>query len=148
MNINSRYIYYSAIIILIIIIIYKLYSDTSLNLEHFGSNINNFKKKQSRKSNNILNNKLNNKFNNKFNNKYKKKLNNKIKNNNGVTFDDIISESEAMNVDKYALSNVKEDFWSYVNSFKSEKFKNVTGTTNESLEKLYLFRDKFFEIFQ
>ena len=145
MNNTSRYIYYGSVIFLISIIIYKLYmySREESYLEHFSSKIKNFKNKQSRTSGQ---NKLNN--NNKNNkNNLQNKLQNKLKSKSGVTFDDIISESEAMNVEKYTLSSVKEDFWSYVNSFKSDKFKNVTGTNNESLEKLYMFKDKFFEIF-
>lgn len=64
-----------------------------------------------------------------------------------LTFDDIIKESETMNVEKYTITNIKKNFFDYINSFKKVKFTNVTGTADETYEQLGMFKDKFFEIF-
>ena len=64
-----------------------------------------------------------------------------------LTFDDLIKESETMNVEKYTITNIKKNFFDYINSFKKVKFTNVTGTADETYEQLGMFKDKFFEIF-
>jgi len=57
------------------------------------------------------------------------------------------AETENLNIDNYTVDSIKKNFWDYAHSFNSDKFTNVTGTTNEALEKLTLFKNKFFEIF-
>ena len=52
-----------------------------------------------------------------------------------------------MDVEKYSISNIKKNFFDYVNSFKKDKFKNTSGTTTEALEKFDYFKEKFYEIF-
>jgi hypothetical protein len=52
-----------------------------------------------------------------------------------------------MNVEKYTITNIKKNFFDYINSFKKVKFTNVTGTADETYEQLGMFKDKFFEIF-
>lgn len=111
------------------------------DIENFESVINKFKLE-----NNASNASKNNKI--KRNRKNSNNRKNKGKNNDKITFDDLVKEGENLNVNNYTVDSIKEDFWKYANSFKSDKFTNVTGTTNESLEKLSLFKDKFFEIFE
>ena len=64
-----------------------------------------------------------------------------------LTFDDLIKEGENMNVEKYTITNIKKNFFDYINSFNKMKFTNVTGTADETYEQLGMFKDKFFEIF-
>jgi len=64
-----------------------------------------------------------------------------------LTFDDLIKESENMNVEKYTITNIKKNFFDYINSFNKMKFTNVTGSADETYEQLGMFKDKFFEIF-
>lgn len=64
-----------------------------------------------------------------------------------MTFDDLINEAEGMNVEKYTITNIKKNFFDYINSFKKVKFTNVTGSADETYEQLGMFKDKFFEIF-
>jgi hypothetical protein len=64
-----------------------------------------------------------------------------------LTFDDLIKESESMNVEKYTITNIKKNFFDYINSFKKVNFTNVTGTADETYEQLGMFKNKFFEIF-
>lgn len=64
-----------------------------------------------------------------------------------LTFDDLVKETEDIDPSKYSVSNIKNSFFTYVNSFKKDKFKNITGTTTEALEKFDYFKEKFFEIF-
>jgi len=65
-----------------------------------------------------------------------------------VTFEDLIKDAEDIDPEKYTVSNIKNSFFKYVNSFNKEKFKNVSGTTTESLDKFSYFKNKFFEIFK
>jgi len=64
-----------------------------------------------------------------------------------LTIDDLIKESENMNVEKYTITNIKKNFFDYINSFNKMKFTNVTGSADETYEQLGMFKDKFFEIF-
>jgi hypothetical protein len=117
-----------------LVIIYKLVkSNTSTNnVEGFQSIINKFKNSQK-------NNSQQNKKNNKNAIKIKKSK---------LTFDDIVKEAEEMDPGHYTVDNIKKDFFNYIESFRKAKFENVTGTTNEALDKFSLFKDKFFEIFR
>jgi len=65
-----------------------------------------------------------------------------------VSFEDLIKETEDIDVNKHKLYNLKNSFFKYIESFNKDKFKNVSGTTSESLEKFTYFKEKFFEIFQ
>ncbi len=73
--------------------------------------------------------------------------NNKSKIKKKVTFDDLLKKSEDFDVEKYSISNIKNNFFTYVNSFSKDKFTNITGSPTETLEKFSYFKDKFFEIF-
>ena len=86
-----------------------------------------------------------------------KSILNKLKNNNNdtnktklkkrVTFDDLLTKSEKFDTEKYTVSNIKNNFFTYVESFSKDKFTNITGSPTETLEKFSYFKDKFFEIF-
>jgi hypothetical protein len=115
--------------------------ENETNEEHFQSIIDKMKNKTKSKNNKRNGNRGSNR------NKLGESINKKKKS-NGVTFDDIISQTENMDIEKYTISSLKESFWDYVGSFNSEKFNNITGTNNEALEKIYMFKDKFFEIFE
>lgn len=119
---------YLALGIVSIFIIYKLFK---INTEEgFQSIINKFK---------------NNKDKDKDNKKGKIK---KTGNGSNVSFDDLITESEAMDPSKYTVDKIKNNFFTYLESFQKAKFKNVSGTTDEALEKFGFFKDKFFDIFK
>ena len=80
--------------------------------------------------------------------KLKKGKNKSVKRSKGkLTFEDVMKEAEEIDHEKYTINNLKSNFFDYVDSFKKEDFKNVTGTTNEALDKFKIFKDKFFEIF-
>ncbi len=81
--------------------------------------------------------KLKNNNNNTNKSKFKKK----------VTFDDLLTKTEDFDVEKYTVSNIKNSFFTYVNSFSKDKFTNITGSPTETLDKFSYFKDKFFEIF-
>lgn len=86
----------------------------------------------------------------KTNKKSKSKSKSKFKSVGGkskLTFDDIVNEAEDMDPGRYTVDSLKDNFYDYIGSFQKEKYKNVTGTTDEALEKLDFFKDKFFEIF-
>ena len=72
---------------------------------------------------------------------------NKSKIKKKVTFDDLLKKSEDFDVEKYSISNIKNNFFTYVNSFSKDKFTNITGSPTETLDKFSYFKDKFFEIF-
>ena len=76
-----------------------------------------------------------------------KNSNNKSNFKKKVRFDDLITNAESLNLGKYSIDSIKKSFFTYVNSFSKDKFKNVSGTTTETLEKFGYFKDKFFEIF-
>jgi len=76
-----------------------------------------------------------------------RQMNNEKPKKSKLTFDDLIKESENMNVEKYTITNMKKNFYDYINSFKKANFNNVTGTADETYEQLSMFKDKFFEIF-
>ena len=91
---------------------------------------------------------------NKFKNTRDKNTRDKSKNigkKNGkgskVSFDDLVTEAEEMDPNKYTVDSIKNNFFTYLESFQKAKFKNVSGTTDEALEKFGFFKDKFFEIF-
>jgi hypothetical protein len=143
---------YGIIFIISIIIIGKLYNlykyDHLEDIESFESSISKFKSKQKRES---MSNITSNNGNSLKNRLKQAKLNGKSKNKNSsrdITFDDVIKESESIDINKYTLSGLKNNFWDYIGSFKADKFTNITETNNEALDKLYIFRDKFFEIFE
>lgn len=123
--------------IISLVIIYKLAtsnastSNTSISdVEGFQSIINKFKKQQGKKD--------------KHNQNMKKTVKKKSK----LTFDDIVKEAEEMDPGRYTVDSMKKDFFTYIESFRKAKFENVTGTTNEALDKFSFFKDKFFEIFR
>lgn len=131
---------YLALGLVSIFIIYKLvqkYDGNNGTKEGFQSIINKFK--NSRNSSNARNRENNN-----------IKLDNKIKGKRkgGVSFDDLVTEAEDMDPERYTVDNIKNNFFTYVESFQKAKFKNITGTTDEALEKFGFFKDKFFEIFK
>jgi hypothetical protein len=129
---------YLALGLVILFIIYKLFNmyrkddkhDINYNMEEgFQSIINKFKNTSSKI-------KLN-----------KPSKPSKIGKTSKLSFDDIIAEAEDMDPSKYTVDNIKNDFFRYLESFNKAKFKNVSGTTDEALEKFGFFKDKFFEIF-
>lgn len=65
-----------------------------------------------------------------------------------VSFDDLVTEAEDMDPSRYTVDNIKNNFFTYLESFQKAKFQNVSGTTNEALEKFGFFKEKFFEIFK
>ena len=143
------------IIILCIIlglIIYKLYKNDKTyknNIEHFGilNNLNN--KKKNKKNNNKKNNNNNNNNDNDIDTLSLKQKISKLKSKKtGATFEDLLKATEDMNPEKLSLSNMKEEFYKYNNSFKKEKFKNNSKSTAESFEKFAFYKEKFFEIFK
>ena len=120
---------YLALGFISLFIIYKLCTrDANVN-EGFQSIINKFKNSNARNKNS--------------NNTGKIK-----KNSSKVSFDDLITEAEDMDPSRYTVDNIKNDFFTYLESFQKAKFKNVSGTTDEALEKYGFFKDKFFEIFK
>ena len=129
---------YLAIGLFSIFIIYKLvqkYDSNNGTEEGFQSVINKFK--NSRNSSNSSNTGKNN----------TKNLRKKSRK-GGVSFDDLVTEAEDMDPERYTVDNIKNNFFTYLESFQKAKFKNVTGTTDEALEKFEFFKDKFFEIFK
>jgi hypothetical protein len=72
------------------------------------------------------------------------KNNSKTKKKSKLTFDDIVKEAEEIEPEKYSVDSLKKDFHNYINSFQKAKFENITGTTNEALDKFTFFKDKFF----
>lgn len=125
--------------IIIIIFAIKLYktakentTNTTNQIENFESVLNKLKSKE--------------KFND--TSSFKKQGNKAKLKKTKVTFEDLLKETEDMHPENYSVSNIKNNFFKYVNSFNKDKFKNVTGTTTESLEKFSYFKDKFFEIFK
>lgn len=151
-------------------ITYKIFKQIRDNdtddIENFESSINKFirKKNNNKKSNksNNSNNSKNHKISkvsktsntNNSSNTDKTSNINKSKSNfanlssdSGITFDELIGKTEKMNLKKYSITNVKDDILDYLDSFKKEKFRNETGSSNEYLDQLGYFKDKFFEIF-
>ena len=104
-----------------LVILYKLFKKTQPNNEGFESAISRLKNKNNNKPIKIRQSK--------------------------VSFDDLVKESEEIDIDKYTIDGLKKNFFNYIASFEKEDFKNVTGTTNEAWDKLSLFKSKFFEIF-
>lgn len=138
---------YLALGLLSIFIIYKLFKinkinnkndnmDMDMNMEEgFQSIINKFK--------NIRNQNTNTR---KSTDKIKKITKNKK--GSKVSFDDLITETEDMDPSRYTVDNIKNNFFTYLESFQKAKFKNVSGTTDEALEQIGFFKNKFFEIFK
>ena len=132
---------YLALGLISIIIIYKLYKTFysseigSDNMkEGFQSIINKFK---NNKNNSILKS-----------DKKRNKQRNKQGKGSKVSFDDLVAEAEDMDPSRYTVDNIKNNFFTYLESFQKAKFQNVSGTTNEALEKFGFFKEKFFEIFK
>jgi hypothetical protein len=132
---------YLALGLVSIFIIYKLYNNYHLDKneiengnmnEGFQSIINKFKNNNN-KNNSIL--------------KTDKKRN-KLGKGSKVSFDDLVTEAENMDPSKYTVDSIKNNFFTYLESFQKAKFQNVSGTTNEALEKFGFFKEKFFEIFK
>ena len=105
--------------------------DNPDNIERFESVLQTLKDNKKSENNTTIFKTSNNKSN------FKKK----------VRFDDIIKDAEALDVGRYTVDSIKKNFFTYVKSFSRDKFKNISGTTTESLEKFGYFKDKFFEIF-
>ena len=123
--------------ILIIVFLIKLFNTYKHNSTEAFDNIENFENILNRLKSNNKKSKKHSSFNNINTVKLKKK----------VTFEDLLKETEDMDVEKYEISNIKKNFFAYVDSFKKEKFKNSSGTTTEALEKFGYFKEKFYEIF-
>ena len=114
--------------IVFIFIIYKLFNrDTN---EGFQSIINKFKNTRDKNTSKSTGKRKTNKKGSK------------------VSFDDLITEAEDMDPSKYTIDSVKNNFFTYLESFQKAKFQNVSGTTDEALEKFGFFKEKFFEIFK
>lgn len=120
--------------IIIIVFLIKLFNTYKNNSSENIENFENILRKLKANSKEI---KRTSRFKNTNNVKLKKK----------VTFDDLLKETEDMDVEKYSISNIKKNFFDYVKSFKKDKFKNTSGTTTEALEKFDYFKEKFYEIF-
>lgn len=126
-----------------IFIIYKLYKTYHLSKNEIASKNDNLQEGfQS-----IINKLKNSKDKRKGILKSEKKLNNLGKGRK-VSFDDLVGEAEDMDPSRYTVDNIKNDFFTYLESFQKAKFKNVSGTTDEALEKFGFFKEKFFEIFK
>jgi Fe-S oxidoreductase len=125
------------LVIVIILFIFKLCNTVRKNgIEEF-ENIENFES--------ILN-KLKSNNKKKYDSGSFQRTNN-VKLKKKASFEDLIKETEDMDVDKFSVSNIKKNIFGYIDSFRKEKFKNTTGTTTEALEKFGYFKEKFFEIF-
>lgn len=142
---------YLALGLISIIIIYKLitYNTTSRPSENEGDNlaeegfqsvINKFKNasKSSRMTFKDIKKRKSNFKSTASSSKSKSKL----------SFDDIVKEAEDMDPGRYTVDSLKNGFFKYIESFQKAKFQNVTGTTDEALEKFGFFKEKFFEIFK
>jgi len=134
--------------IVVIVFIIKLFQNTdntntdntnTENIEHFQSIL---KKLKTTSNNSERFDNVNVNVSSSKDNKRKLKIKSKL------TFDDLVRETEDIDPSKYTISSLKNGLFSYVNSFKKEKFKNTTGTTTEALEKFDYFKEKFFEIFK
>ena len=130
--------------IVIIAFIIKLFQNTDNtdytdNIEHFQSIL---KKLKTTSNNSERFDNVNVNVSSSKENKRKSKIKSKL------TFDDLVKETEDIDPSKYTISSLKNSLFSYVNSFKKEKFKNTTGTTTEALEKFDYFKEKFYEIFK
>jgi hypothetical protein len=127
--------------IVIIAFIIKLFqnTDNTDNIEHFQSIL---KKLKTTSNNSERFDNVNVNVSSSKENKRKSKIKSKL------TFDDLVKETEDIDPSKYTISSLKNSLFSYVNSFKKEKFKNTTGTTTEALEKFDYFKEKFYEIFK
>ncbi len=125
------------LVIVIILFIFKLCNTVRKNgIEEF-ENIENFESILNKLKSNNKKNYDSGSFQRTNNVKLKKK----------ASFEDLIKETEDMDVDKFSVSNIKKNIFGYIDSFRKEKFKNTTGTTTEALEKFGYFKEKFFEIF-
>ena len=136
------------IIILFSISLYNIYKNKYANAnENTNENENTYANIEQFES--ILNKLKNPSKKSSLNTSILKKNSNKLKNNKSVTFDELIKDAEDIDPSKYSVTNIKNSFVTYLNSFSKDKdkFKNVSGTTTESLEKFGYFKDKFFDIF-
>jgi len=139
MHITYQKFIIGILVIIIIIFAIKLYKTARENnventnqIENFESVLNKLKSKENFNDTSIF-----------------KKQGNKTKlKKSKITFEDLIKDAEDIDPEKYTVSNIKNSFFKYVNSFNKEKFKNVSGTTTESLDKFSYFKNKFFEIFK
>jgi hypothetical protein len=156
-----KHIIFCIFSVILILIVYNLYANNNdnfytepLDIENFesvlkGLNKNNNKKKKKTNSNNNDNDYDNSNDNLSYNSLELKKSLKKLKSKKtGTTFDDLFKATENMNPDKLSLTNIKEELFNYNNSFKKEKFKNISQNTAESFEKFGLYKEKFFEIFK
>jgi hypothetical protein len=141
MHITYQKFIIGILVIIIIIFAIKLYKTTRENNVKNTNQIENFES--------VLN-KLKSKSKENFNDTsiFKKQGNKTKLKKSKVTFEDLIKDAEDIDPEKYTVSNIKNSFFKYVNSFNKEKFKNVSGTTTESLDKFSYFKNKFFEIFK
>jgi len=141
MHITYQKFIIGILVIIIIIFAIKLYKTTRENNLENTNQIENFES--------VLN-KLKSKSKENFNDTsiFKKQGNKTKLKKSKVTFEDLIKDAEDIDPEKYTVSNIKNSFFKYVNSFNKEKFKNVSGTTTESLDKFSYFKNKFFEIFK
>ena len=141
MHITYQKFIIGILVIIIIIFAIKLYKTTIENNVENKNQIENFES--------VLN-KLKSKSKENFNDTsiFKKQGGKTKLKKSKVTFEDLIKDAEDIDPEKYTVSNIKNSFFKYVNSFNKEKFKNVSGTTTESLDKFSYFKNKFFEIFK
>ena len=133
-ELTPNHIYIILATILIGFLVYRIFKIRRENnlAEAFESSINKLMRNKKKNTNNSNSN---------------RKMNNDKPKKSRLTFDDLIKESENMNVEKYTITNMKKNFYDYINSFKRANFNNVTGTADETYEQLGMFKDKFFEIF-
>ena len=133
-------------IVSLVIIIYK-FNKTETDIEAFENKLE--KLKNSNKNKN-KSGKRNNKLNKKKNSNSNKDGGGDSSDGEGrkkATFNDLMKETESMNIEKYSYDNIKQDVLDYYKSFNKEKFKNDSKDTAEALDKFSLYKKKFFEIF-
>ena len=106
------------------------------NIEHFESILSKLKTTKNNNKNNNKNSKNNNK-----NNSTKK-------NKKGISFNELINNSEKLTQEKANVESITDALEKYKKIFKSPKFKNNSKTTAESFEKFALYKKHFLDLFK
>jgi hypothetical protein len=147
MNITYQKFIIGIFVIVIIAFTINLYQKNTSKLEHFSNSLNKLKAK----SKNNKNKKKKNSDSGKGKSDAFADLMNSsdIKNKKKLTFEDLVKDAEDIDHEKYTVSKLKASLFDYIDSFNNSKakFKNVSGTTTESLENFGYFKEKFYEIF-
>ena len=133
LKLTYEHMLYLALGLVFIFIIYKLFNQNTP--EGFQSIINKFKSTRDNRDN-------------RDNRDKHKSIGKKPRGGSKVSFDDLVAESEDMDPSRYTVDSIKNNFFTYLESFQKAKFQNVSGTTDEALEKFGFFKDKFFDIFK